>query len=68
MAQVFQQRLSGYILDVAPHISRRSLAIVPERLKMSLISQILNLVLAEQIKSGDLLFLRINFRLATVLK
>ncbi|WP_283107773.1 ubiquinone anaerobic biosynthesis accessory factor UbiT [Shewanella basaltis] len=58
MAQVFQQRLSGYILDVAPHISRRSLAIVPERLKMSLISQILNLVLAEQIKSGDLLFLR----------
>ena len=57
MAQVLQQRLSGFILDFAPQFSRRSLAIVPDKLKMSLISQILNLVLSEQIDSGELLFL-----------
>ncbi|GGB55717.1 ubiquinone anaerobic biosynthesis accessory factor UbiT [Shewanella inventionis] len=58
MAQILQQRLSGFILDIAPQFSRRSLALVPNKLKMSLITQMLNLVLSEQLRAGELVFLK----------
>ncbi|MGI2175652.1 ubiquinone anaerobic biosynthesis accessory factor UbiT [Shewanella ulleungensis] len=57
MAQAFQQRLSEHILHFAPQVSRRSIAIVPVKIKMALITQMLNLVLAEQVNSGELAFL-----------
>lgn len=57
MAQVLQQRMSEHILQFAPQFSRRSLAIMPEKLKITLINQMLNLVLAEQINAGELAFL-----------
>lgn len=57
MAQAFQHRISEHILHFAPRVSRRSIALVPVSMKMALIAQILNLVLAEQVRSGELAFL-----------
>ncbi|MBR9726497.1 SCP2 domain-containing protein [Shewanella intestini] len=57
MAQKFSEKLAQNIFSVTPKISRQTLALVPDKLKFELLSQLLNLLLAEQIKMQELAFL-----------
>ncbi|MGI2107972.1 ubiquinone anaerobic biosynthesis accessory factor UbiT [Shewanella frigidimarina] len=58
MAQAFTQQLSAHLLHFAPQVSRRSLNLMPEALKIIVINKLLNLVLAEQLKADELYFLK----------
>ncbi|MGX9462476.1 ubiquinone anaerobic biosynthesis accessory factor UbiT [Shewanella sp. A14] len=58
MAQAFTQQLSQHLLHFAPQVSRQSLNLVPENLKIIAINKVLNLVLAEQMTSEELDFLK----------
>jgi predicted lipid carrier protein YhbT len=62
MAQAFTQPLSQHLsqqlLHFAPQVSRRSLNVMPEKLKIIVINKLLNLVLVEQLKSDELHFLQ----------
>jgi predicted lipid carrier protein YhbT len=62
MAQAFTQQLSQHLsqqlLHFAPQVSRRSLNVMPEKLKIIVIKKLLNLVLAEQLMSDELHFLQ----------
>ncbi|MBB1440621.1 SCP2 sterol-binding domain-containing protein [Shewanella sp. SG41-4] len=62
MAQAFTQQLSANlaknVLHFAPQVSRRSLNLMPEALKIIVINKLLNLVLAEQLKTDELDFLK----------
>jgi predicted lipid carrier protein YhbT len=58
MAQAFTQQLSQQMLHFAPQVSRRTLNLMPEKLKITVINKLLNLVLAEQLMSDELHFLQ----------
>ena len=57
MLHTLTQGLSEHFLHLAPLVSRHSLKIAPEKLKIGLLTKLLSLVLAEQVKSDELLFL-----------
>jgi len=61
MAQAFTQELSQHLsqqlLHFAPQVSRRSLNLMPEKLKITVINKLLSLVLAEQLMLDELQFL-----------
>ncbi|NKF49735.1 SCP2 domain-containing protein [Shewanella sp. WXL01] len=58
MSQAITQKIAKDIFTFAPKLSRQTLALVPDKLKLDLLSQLLNLLLAEQIKLQELDFLQ----------
>ncbi|QDE32148.1 MULTISPECIES: ubiquinone anaerobic biosynthesis accessory factor UbiT [Shewanella] len=58
MAQAFTHQFSQHLLHIAPKVGRRSLNLMPDKLKMIALNKLLNLVLTEQLKSDELHFLK----------
>jgi predicted lipid carrier protein YhbT len=52
------QQLASRVLDLAPRVSKKSLALVPDKLKLDLLSKLLNLMLKPQIEQAELDFLK----------
>ncbi|WP_394129560.1 SCP2 domain-containing protein [Shewanella maritima] len=57
MANAFTHKMASDLLNVAPKMSRQTLAMVPDKLKFELLSRLVNLVLSEQIADEELDFL-----------
>jgi len=52
------QQLASHVLHFAPRVSKKSLALVPDNLKLDLLSKLLNLMLKPQIEQAELDFLQ----------
>ncbi|MGZ9897638.1 ubiquinone anaerobic biosynthesis accessory factor UbiT [Shewanella gaetbuli] len=55
---VISQQLASKVLKFAPKVSQKSLALVPDKLKLDLLGKMLNLLLKEQIEDAELDFLQ----------
>ncbi|MCC4832204.1 SCP2 sterol-binding domain-containing protein [Shewanella sp. 1_MG-2023] len=58
MSLGFSSKLAKNVLGLAPKVATQSLSIVPEKLKMDVLAKLLTLTLSEQIKFGELDFLK----------
>ncbi|RPA46005.1 SCP2 domain-containing protein [Shewanella vesiculosa] len=58
LSQQLSQHLAQKVLHFAPQVSRSSLSVMPETLKIAAINTLLNRVLAEQLQSDELDFLK----------
>ncbi|GAA0785336.1 MULTISPECIES: ubiquinone anaerobic biosynthesis accessory factor UbiT [Pseudomonadati] len=52
------QQLASHVLHFAPRVSKQSLALVPDKLTLALLSKLLNLMLKPQIEQAELEFLQ----------
>ncbi|WP_144210388.1 ubiquinone anaerobic biosynthesis accessory factor UbiT [Shewanella donghaensis] len=58
MSLGFSGKLAKNLLNLAPKVATQSLSVVPEKVKLDILAKMLSLSLSEQIKFGELDFLK----------